>query len=116
MGCVISGRVSVYAKVRGMLHTVVRHGQDGNLGDGSVTALYTTSSLVDGGQIRVHVTGVTTATGHLFSGSGDLTQRIAVGGKIGENDQHVLFELVGVVLGGGEGETGSDDTLDAAFC
>jgi hypothetical protein len=113
---VISARVSTYMRFEVILLTVVGHSQDGNLRDGSVTALDTTSSLVNGGQIRVHVTGVTTATGHLFSGSGDLTQRIAVGGKIGENDQHVLFELVGVVLGGGEGETGSDDTLDAAFC
>jgi hypothetical protein len=95
------------------LLTVVGHGQDGDLGDGAVAALYTTSSLVDGGQIRVHVTGVSTATGHLFSGGGDLTKSVAVRGQIGENDEDVLLELVGVVLGGGEGETRSDDTLDA---
>jgi hypothetical protein len=92
------------------LLTVVGHGQNGDLGDGAVAALYTTSSLVDGGQIRVHVTGVSTATGHLFSGGGDLTKSVAVRG---ENDEDVLLELVGVVLGGGEGETRSDDTLDA---
>jgi hypothetical protein len=96
------------------LLTVVRHGQNGDLGNRSITALYTTSSLVDGGQIRVHVTGVTTTTRHFFSGSGDLTKSVAVGGQVGENDKDVLLELVGVVLGGGEGETGGDDTLDAA--
>jgi hypothetical protein len=53
--------------------TVVGHSQNGDLSNGSVAALYTTGSLVDGGQIRVHVTRVTTATGHFFSGSGDLT-------------------------------------------
>jgi hypothetical protein len=49
-------------------HTVVGHGQDGNLGDGTVPSFYTSSTLVDGGQISVHVTGVTTTTGHFFSG------------------------------------------------
>jgi hypothetical protein len=94
------------------VRTVVGHSQNRNLSDGSVTTLYTTSSLVDGGQIRVHVTGVSTATGHFFTGSGDLTKSIAVGGQVGKNDEDVLLELVGVVLGGGEGETGSNDTLD----
>jgi hypothetical protein len=95
------------------VHTVVGHSQDGNLGDGSVAALYTTSSLIDGGQIRVHVTGVTTSTGHFFSGGGDLTKSIAVGRQVGKNDQDVLLELVGVILGGGEGKTGCNDTFDA---
>jgi hypothetical protein len=35
--------------------TIVRHGKNGNLGDGSVSALDTTGSLVDGGKIGVHV-------------------------------------------------------------
>jgi hypothetical protein len=95
------------------VHTVVGHSQNRDLSDGAVTTLYTTSSLVDGGQIRVHVTGVSTATGHFFTGRGDLTKSIAVGGQVGKNDKNVLLELVGVVLGGGEGETGSNDTLDA---
>jgi hypothetical protein len=95
------------------LLTVVGHSQNGNLGDGTVAALYTTSSLVDGGQIRVHVTGVTTTTGHFLSGSRNLTKGIAVRGQVGKNNKDVLLELVGVVLGGGERETGSDDTFDA---
>lgn len=35
---------------------VVRHGQDGNLSDGPVSAFNATGALVNGGQIRVHVT------------------------------------------------------------
>jgi hypothetical protein len=93
--------------------TVVGHGQDRNLCDGTVTALDTTSSLVDGRQIRVHVTRVTTTTGNFLTGSRHLTEGIAVGGQIGKNDQDVLLELVGVVFGGGQGETRCDDTLDA---
>jgi hypothetical protein len=93
--------------------TIVGHGQNGHLRDGAVTALNTTSTLVHGGKIGIHVTGVTTATGHLFAGSGDLTKGITVGGQVSENDENVLLQLVGVVLGGGQGETGGNDTLDA---
>jgi hypothetical protein len=62
------------------VRTVVGHSQNRNLSDGTVTALYSTSSLVDGRQIRVHVTGVSTATGHFFTGSGDLTKSVTVRG------------------------------------
>ena len=48
--------------------TIVRHGQDGDLRDGPCSPLNPARSLVDGRQIRVHVTGVTAATRHLFSG------------------------------------------------
>lgn len=95
-------------------HTVVRHSQDWDLGDGAISSFHTSSSLIDGGQICVHVARITTSTGHFFSGSGDLTQGIAVRGQIGENNQDVLLELVCVVFGGGEGETRGNDTLDAA--
>lgn len=93
--------------------TIVRHGQNGDLGDGTVTALDTTGTLVHGGQISVHVTGVTTATRHLFTSSRDLTKGIAVGRQVSKNDENVLLELVGVVLGSGESKTGGDDTFDA---
>lgn len=51
------------------IHTIVRHGQDGNLGDRTIAALHSASTLVDGRQISVHVTGITTATRNFFSGS-----------------------------------------------
>lgn len=95
--------------------TVVGHGQNRNLCDGTVTALDTTSSLVDGRQIRVHVTRVSTTTGNFFTSSRHLTEGIAVRGQIGKNDQNVLLELVGVVFGGGQGETRCDDTFDAVL-
>lgn len=96
--------------------TIVRHGQDRDLGDRTVTALDTTSSLVDGRQIRVHVTRVTTTTGHLLTSGRHLTKGITVGGQVGQNDQDVFLELVGVVLGGGQSKTRCDDTFDAVQC
>jgi hypothetical protein len=98
-----------------MVLTVVRHGQNRDLGDGTVAALDTTGSLVDGRQIRVHVTGVPTATGDFFTGGGHLTESVTVGGQVGKDDQDVLLELVGVVLGGGESKTRSNDTFDAVL-
>jgi hypothetical protein len=105
--------VSSYQGVSPYMLTVVGHGQDRDLCDGTVTALDTTSSLVDCRQIRVHVTRVTTTTGDFFTGSGHLTEGIAVGGQIGKNDQDVLLELVGVVLGGSQGKTRCNDTFNA---
>jgi len=93
--------------------TIVGHGQNGNLSNGTITTLDTSGTFVNGGQISVHVTRVTTTTGDFFSGGRDFTKGVAVRGKIGENDEDVLLELVGIVLGGGEGETRSDDTFDA---
>lgn len=95
------------------MHTIVGHGQDRNLSNGTVPALDSACTLVNGGQISVHVTGVTTTTGNFFSCSRNLTKSIAVRRQIGKNDQDVLLELVGVVFCRGEGETGSDDTFDA---
>ena len=93
--------------------TVVGHGQDRNLGDGAVTALDTARALVDGRQIRVHVTRVSAATRHFFTCSGDFTEGVAVGCHVGQDDEDVLLELVSVVLGGGEGEARRDDAFDA---
>mmetsp|Transcript_30950 Transcript_30950/g.71336 ORF Transcript_30950/g.71336 Transcript_30950/m.71336 type:complete len:336 (-) Transcript_30950:51-1058(-) len=91
---------------------VVRHGQDGNLCDGPSAANHTTGALVNGRQVSVHVTRVTTATGHLLAGSGHLTQSVGVRGHVCENDKHVLVALVCEVLSHRQGKTGGDDTLD----
>lgn len=56
----------------GVGDVVVRHRKDGQLGDGPIAAVHATSALVDGGQIGVHVPGVTTSTGHFFTGGGHL--------------------------------------------
>ena len=52
--------------------TIVGHGQDGDLSDRSVPALDPSSSLVDGRQIGIQVTRVTSTTGHFLSSGRDL--------------------------------------------
>lgn len=52
--------------------TIIGHGEDGDLSDGSSPALHTACPLIDGGQVCVHVSWETSAPGHLLSGSGDL--------------------------------------------
>ena len=96
----------------GVSDVVVRHCQDGDLGDGTELALDSTGSLVDGRQIGVHVTGVSSSSWHLLSGGGDLSQGVGVRGHIGENGQHVHLLLVSEMLGGGQSQSGGDDTLD----
>lgn len=91
---------------------IVGHGQNGELGDGTVAAHDATGALVNGRQVGVHVTGVTAATGHFLTGGRDFTQGIGVGRHIGQNDEHVHVALVGEVLGGGQRETRRDDALN----
>jgi hypothetical protein len=91
---------------------IVRHGKDRNLSDRSITALNTAGTLVNGRQVSVHITGVTTTTGNFFSGSGNLSKGITVSREISHDNQDVLLELVGVVLGSGQGKTRSNDTLN----
>jgi len=52
--------------------TIIGHGEDGDLGDGAVSALHPAGALVDGGQIGVHVAGEASAAGHFLTGGGDL--------------------------------------------
>lgn len=55
-----------------MRNVVVGHGQDGNLGDGTVPSLNSTSTLVNCRQIGIQITGVTPSTGNFLSGGGNL--------------------------------------------
>lgn len=55
-----------------MRDIVVGHGQDRNLGDGTVPSLNSTSTLVNCRQIGIQVTGVTSSTGNFLPGGGNL--------------------------------------------
>lgn len=94
-------------------HTIVGHSKNGNLGDGSVTSLHTTGSFVHCSQVSIHVTRITTTTGNFFSSSRHLTQSITVRGQVRHDDQNVLLQLVRVVLGSRQCQTGSDNPFDS---
>ena len=68
----------VNVATRASVLTIVGHGQDRDLGDGSVSTLDSTGSLVKSSQISVEVTGVTSSTRYFFSCGGDLSQSIGV--------------------------------------
>ena len=96
----------------GMRDVVVGHREHRDLGDRAVTALDTAGTLVDRGKIRIHVTRVATAAGHLLAGSRHLTEGVSIRRHVGEDNENVLVALVSEVLGGGECKTGGDDALD----
>ena len=99
----------------GMRDIRVRHRKNGQLCDGTIGTADTTGSLIDGREIRVHVTGVTTTAWHFFSGSRDFTKSIGVSGHISENGEHMHLLSVGQVLGSGQGETRRDDSLNGGI-
>ncbi len=57
------------------IHTIVWHCQDWKLGDGAVSSFHAASSFIDGGQVRVHISRISTTTRNFFSRSRDLNAR-----------------------------------------
>mmetsp|Transcript_3470 Transcript_3470/g.7235 ORF Transcript_3470/g.7235 Transcript_3470/m.7235 type:complete len:264 (-) Transcript_3470:535-1326(-) len=95
-----------------MRDIIVRHRQDGQLRDRSVPAHHTPSPLVNCGQIRVHVPGITTPSRHLLPRRGHLAQRICVGTHVRQNHEHVQVPLVRQVLRRRQRQPRRDDALD----
>ena len=91
---------------------VAGHGQDGDLGDRTLAALDDTGALVQAGQVRIQVAGEALTAGDLALGGGELAQSLAIAGHIGQDDQHVLVQVKGQVLGHRQGGARGDDTLD----
>ena len=75
-------------------------------------ALDATGALVDGREVGVEVAGVAAAAGDFLARGGDLAQRLAVVGHVGEDDEHVHVALERQVLGGGERHARGRDALD----
>jgi hypothetical protein len=99
----------------GMGDIVVGHGENGKLGDGTVLSSDSTGSLVDGGEISVHITRVSSSTWDFFSGGRDFSQGVGVGRHVSENNQHVHFFFVSQVLSSGESKSGSDNSFDGGI-
>lgn len=64
---------NVTSKIRnGVSYIVIWHSENGNLRNGAVATLHTTGTLVDSGQISVHVTGETSTAGNFLTSSRNL--------------------------------------------
>lgn len=82
------------------------------MGDGAVSSVDSSGSFVDGGKIGVEITGVGSSSRDFFSGGGDLSQGVSVGTHVGHDDQDVELSFVGKILGGGEGKSWGNNSLD----
>jgi hypothetical protein len=91
---------------------VIRHGKARNLGNRSVRSLDSTSSLVNGGQIGIHVTWITSSTWDFFSGSRNFSQSISIRRHIGKKGKYVNFFFVSQVLGGSKSKSWSNNSLN----
>ena len=58
--------------------TIVRHGENGNLGDRAIAAFHSAGTFVQSRQIRVEVTGVTSSARDFFSGSRHFSQGVGI--------------------------------------
>ena len=63
------------------------------------------------GQVGVHVSWIATSSGHLFTSSAHLAERLAVVGHVRVDDQHVHVQIEGQVLGGGQAQPGCENPL-----
>ncbi len=94
-----------------MGNVIVGHGQNGDLGHGTLLALHDARPFVQAGQIGIEVAGVSLTAGNLALGGGELPQGFAVAGHVGEDDQNVLAQIKGQILGNGQRCLGGDDTF-----
>ena len=90
---------------------VLRHGQNGDQGNGAGIAQTASGPLVQRSQVSIQVAGEAAATGDLLLGGGDLTQSLSVVGDVGHDDQHLHPLFKGQILSGGQGHTGGGNTF-----
>ena len=93
-------------------NTVIRHSENGYLRDGAVSSLDSSSALVDGRQVGVHVAGEASSPRHLFACSRHLTQRLRVRGHVCQYHQNVLLTLIREELCRRQRESGGYYSLD----
>ena len=96
----------------GVGDVVVRHGQDGDLGDAAAAALDDARPLVEAGEVRVEIAGITLAAGDLALGGGELAQGLGIAGHVGHDHQHVHILLKGQVLRRRQRAARGEDALD----
>ncbi len=96
-----------------MGNIVTGHGQNWELGDGTLLALDKTCTLVKHSQVSVHVTWVTTSPRHFFTCSTNLSQCVTIVGHVSVDNEDVVVLLERQVFSGGESKTWGNDSLDS---
>lgn len=84
-------RLQVQSYGRRCALTIVGHGQNGDLGDGAVSAFHSAGAFIDGGQICVHVARKPSTPGYFLSGSRDLKVRTSWGKQTKAVNRHSLY-------------------------
>ena len=68
---------------------VLRHGEDRDHRDGAVFSLLPSRTLIEGSQVRIHVSGISAASRHFLAGGRHLTQSVRIVGDIRQDDQNM---------------------------
>jgi len=90
---------------------VTGHGQNRELSDRALFALDDACTLVVGGEVGVHITGIAAASGHLLTSSTHLSERLAVVGHVRVDDEHVHVQVECQILGCGQSQPGGENPL-----
>ena len=92
---------------------VFRHGKDRNLRDRAGLPLDSSRSLVQGGKIRIEVTGIPPAFRVSLCVDADTSRkRFTIVRHIREDDEDVHPEVESEILRSRQGQPGGDDALD----
>ena len=90
---------------------VLRHGQNGDQGDGALLSQLPAGTLIDRGQIGIEVAWEAAASRNLLLGGRNLPQGLSVVGDIRHDDQDMHILLKRQILCGGQGHAGRGNPL-----
>ena len=88
----------------GMGDIIVRHGQDGDLGNRSCSAPDDSRALIKSSELTVQISGISFTGGDFSLRGGNLTHGLAEGGDIRQNDQDVHAFFKSQILRSGKGD------------
>ena len=88
-----------------------RHRDDRQLRERARTAADAAGALEDRREVAVEVAGIALAARHFAGGRGGFPERLAVVGHVVDDHEHVVAQVEGQVLGGGQRASGSDQAL-----
>ena len=91
---------------------ILGHREDGDHRNRTLFAQLAAGALVHRREVGVEIAGIPAAPRNLLAGSRDFTQRLAVIGNIGQDDQHLHPEVEGEVFRGGKGHARGGNALD----